>query len=166
MSWVLEIIQLLTIWIPRLLIVEETHAGVKFCRGKVVKIMNPGLHVWWPLVTKVQVYPTKRQSCNPSSQYLTTLDLKTVALQAMVVYDIVDVVKFLTYTFDGEDTIADYALTAISSVIRKTTFKQLMNKDLNLKDRLAEDLEEYGVRIVKAELSHFAETIVITWVTE
>jgi hypothetical protein len=45
-----------------ILIIRATHGGVKWVRGKRIKALGPGLHIWWPLTTEVEVIVTARQT--------------------------------------------------------------------------------------------------------
>ena len=79
-AWLGEIMNWFGKWFPRLLIVRSTHAGVRFRHGKKPEALMPGLRVYWPLVTEVDIIPTARQTHNLPTQALMTSDGKKVVV--------------------------------------------------------------------------------------
>lgn len=163
-GWVGAIIDFFGSFIPRLVIVKATHGGVAFDCGHKIRKLPPGLHFYIPLISEVIVWPTKRQTTNLSVQTLVTSDNRVIAAGGIIVYEIPDVVSFLTTTYDGEDTIKDYALSAIKRVICSTSFDDLRAEtsvDNKLTRVLRRDLNRFGVKVIKVTLSDMAPCIVL-----
>lgn len=165
-SWIGEIAQWLGRWIPQILIVRATHAGIKFVRGKKVKEMQPGVHIYWPIMTEVEIFPTARQTHNLPAQVMLTSDRHPVVCGGIVVYTINDIVAALSKNWDVEDTINDIAQTAVISVITAWTLEELISKintdiEKELTKATRERLKEYGVKVHKSALTDFSTCRVI-----
>ena len=111
-AWLGEIMNWVGKWFPRLVIVRSTHAGVRFRHGKKPEALLPGLRVFWPLVTEVDVIPTARQTHNLPTQALTTSDGKKVVVSGVVVYRIKDIVATMARNWDVSDTLNDISMVA------------------------------------------------------
>src|SRR5688500_18896585 len=112
-AWLSAIAEWLGMWIPRIQIINATHAGVKFVRGwKVVKL-EPGFHIYWPLTTNVDTFPVVRQSIDLRTQTIVTKDGRTIVVGGLIVFEVDDVEKLLAQTFQPDSTIREIALAAI-----------------------------------------------------
>jgi len=165
-SWLGELFGLLLDFIPRWLIVKQTHGGVAFVRGKNAQLVEPGMRFFWPFWTEIILYPVVRQTMNLPQQTLTTLDGESIQINSIVVYKVDDVLKMLTLQFDIEETIRDLSLASIKTEITSRTFDEITNEqnkiDCDLTESLNEELAYYGVDIVKVALTDFAKTRVYT----
>ena len=180
-GWLGEIFSTLLNFIPQIIIVRATHAGVKFKAGRTVKVLNPdngifmpywallfgwipylwfrrtGVHFYWPVVTECEVVPVKRQTTKLVQQYLCTADEKTLGVGGILVFEVSDIEKLLTECYDYEETIRDLALTSIKSVITShrldTLLQQSEEVDKELTKTLRSELRPFGVKTIKATLS-------------
>lgn len=161
-SWLGDIVRAILQFVPRLTIVRPTHGGVRFRRGKVAREMRPGLHVYWPLITEIEVIPTARQTDNLTPQTLATKDRHTVAVSGFIVSSISDVVAAIGSTnFDHTSTIKDIAQAALVEVVTGLTLDELLsgtaggvrsplNKALTRACR--RQLKRYGISVQRAGL--------------
>ena len=85
-AWLNQLIETFYRFFPHILIVRATHGGVKWVRGKNIKPLSPGLHIYWPLTTEVEVLVTARQTLAIPDQVLATKDGKKVVVKTLVVY--------------------------------------------------------------------------------
>ncbi len=167
-AWLGDLIHWIGKLIPRLLIIEATHAGLAFVRGRNKVPLHPGLHVYWPIWTHVHTYPTARQTVNLPTQTLMTQDDKRVIVGGIVVYEIHDIVAALGSIFDLDDTIRDISLAAIKTVIVSHTTIYIRENyeliDTKLTEELSSKLEPFGVTVVNAYLSDFSTCLVLRMV--
>jgi regulator of protease activity HflC (stomatin/prohibitin superfamily) len=162
LGWIGQAVEWFALWIPRRVIIEATHAGVKFKRGSHVVALAPGLHVFWPITTTLHVFPVVRQAVDLRAQTLVTRDDRSLAVGGLIVYEVTDIVALIGHTYDPDDTIRDIALSAIHDVCSRYTYAQL--RDLNESGELARlmrgacrrGLKPYGVRVLKTTLTDFA----------
>ena len=67
-AWLGQIFDAILSFVPRVLIVRATHGGVKWRHGSQVISMLSGLHVYWPLVTEIEIIVTARQTLSLPKQ--------------------------------------------------------------------------------------------------
>lgn len=166
-AWVGQLVEWLGSLIPRVMIVRATHGGVKFRQGRDVEEVKPGLIVYWPFVTEVDVIPVARQTQNLPTQCIETKDRVQVTVGGVVVYRITDVVKALSRNWDFTDTINDITLTAILPIIMRHSYDELLEKISNesiqkeLTKAVRSKLRRYGVSVSSVGLTDFAKCIVL-----
>jgi len=172
LAWISEIFQWIGQFIPRWEIVPTTHGAVKFVWGKKVIPLGPGWHVFWPLSTKFESYPTVRQTTNLRAQTLVTKDNKTIIASGLVVYRIYDIEAILARTYEPDETIEEIALGAINHVISGKTWDALKEEhadgrlDKEMRKRVRALLRTYGVHVLKASLTDLAPCKVLKLVTD
>jgi regulator of protease activity HflC (stomatin/prohibitin superfamily) len=165
-GWLGSVMRWLGSFLPRMEVVNTTHAGVKFHRGKHVRAIGPGITWWWPLLDETMTYPVVRQSVDLPSQTLTTSDGKPVTVGAVVVYTVEDVLTALTKQWDLAETIQDLSMAAVCDFVTANDFEWINSNRViakrHLTKRVSEVLEEYGVTAQGAWLTDFAQTRVIS----
>lgn len=172
-AWLGQIFEAILMFVPRILIVRATHGGVKWRHGSNVRPMMPGLHVYWPLVTDIEVIVTARQTLAPPKQILTTKDNKKVVVGIVVVYKIRDIVQAIgKINWDVDTTINDITQAAVVSVIARHTFDEIlcMVAEDKLNDLLTEatrrELRQFGVFVSRCKLIDFSDCRVFKLVTD
>ena len=145
--------------IPRLLIVRSTHRGVAFVSGKAPRKIGPGLRWYWPVTTEVELLPVVRQTLNLHTQILLTADHRSVAMSAIVVYRINDILRAVAKTHDVADTIADVAQTAVVTTVANTKMENLT--ELDLTNDVRSELRRFGVRVEKCAITDWSPCLVI-----
>jgi regulator of protease activity HflC (stomatin/prohibitin superfamily) len=167
LDWIGQLVQWIGSLIPRIRIVRSTHAGVKFQYGKRIKRIDPGLMVFWPLVTEVEIIPVKRQTHKLPAQCAATKDEKEITVKGSVIYTIPNVVNALSRNWDFLDTIEVIASTEIESEFLKHTYAELIQLiacdsiQQSLTTLVREKLKPYGVRISYVGLTDFAKCLVL-----
>lgn len=159
-GWVGEIFQTLLRFIPWLVIVPATHAGVAFSRGHTVKEWKAGLHFYWPLVTTYKLIAVVRQTQMIKSKVVMTKDMQTVIVGALVTYYIDDVVSALAKIADLPSDIMERSLEAILAEVSEKTLQEVQADrvafNLALTERVGRSLNGYGVQIIQSQLTEFA----------
>lgn len=160
-AWIGQIMEWLGKLIPRLLIVRQTHAGVKFVRGNKVIELRPGIHFYWPLVTEVEVMPVARQTHNLVTQTLMTKDGQTIIIGAVVIYEINSIVDALSNNWDVSDTISDVTQMAVVNVVNNWNLSDLraelsgkVENELSIETR--KQLKPFGVKVIRCGVSDFS----------
>lgn len=159
-GWIGEIFQNLLRFIPWLVIVPATHAGVAFVRGHRVKLWNPGLHLFWPLVTTYKLIVTVRQTQMIQSKIVMTRDSKTVIAGALVTYYVDDAVAAVAHIADLASDVIERAQGAILDAVSKSTVEEIQSDRSAfaemLTERAGEALNGYGVQVIHVQLTEFA----------
>lgn len=161
-----QLLQWFASWIPRLQVMPATHRGIRFRRGKIVRVIEPGLYIYLPITTEVESLPVKRQTVNLPTQTLKTKDGTSVAVNVVVVYEITDIERALVDTWDIEQTISDVALVADVEIVTNNTLEWLTTNiagevEKALTRRTRSELHPYGVRVIKAFLSDLCDAHVL-----
>lgn len=171
-AWLNQLIQAILQVFPRILIVRATHGGVKWVRGKHVKLLVPGLHVYWPLMTDVEVIVTARQTLAIPDQVMATADGKKVVVKTLVVYRIPDPVRAIgERCWDIDTTINDLTQAAVVCVIATHSYNEIMTgirdesitRTLTLETR--RELRQFGAYISRCKLVEFSECQVFKLLT-
>jgi hypothetical protein len=70
LTWLNDLMQWLGRWVPRLVLIHQTHRGVQFGPGGSVRQVGPGLIVYWPITHEVVQVATTLQSIQLCGQML------------------------------------------------------------------------------------------------
>lgn len=165
-TWLGQLIEWFGKWIPRLGICRSTHRGVRFRNGKILKEIKPGLYIYWPLVTEVEIKPIARQTVDIPTQVLTTKDEETVAVSTVLVYEIADIVTAVGSVWDVDSTIMELSGNAVVEAVLSRTMDELreelttkVRSEMTRKTRSI--LRPYGINVIDTRFDHFAPTIVL-----
>ena len=160
-EWLSKLMEALGKFIPRLVIVRYTHAGVKFKWGSEVIVMEPGLHMYFPLTTDVEIMPVARQTIKPKgTQSLLSKDGTQVSIGLVVKYSIENIRAALAENWDVEDTIKDVVSTAATQVITTQDF-DFIHKNLvsviqpQITKSVTQELAEHGVKVKSIGITDF-----------
>lgn len=162
LAWIGQIASWIGQWIPRWVILDPTIGAVKYVHGSRPVVLLAGIHFWWPATTTVQTYPVARQADDLRSQTIVTTDDKTVVIGGMVVYRVIDLSKLLPTTYRPEQAIKDIVLTVIHEVCGRMSWLELKTEsrkgtlDTKLRNGARKQLEDYGVDVIKVQLTDLA----------
>jgi len=160
-EWLNSLLEWFGSWFPRLVIINYTHAGVKFRHGHNAIPLEAGLHWYWPLVTEVFVYPRKRTTYDFESQSLTTTDGTDIIISVAVVGEIHDILAALAENFDIGDTIGDVTRGVIAEVILSHTFEEItkgfQKVRMTLESEIGEALSGYGVTVLEVKIMELSK---------
>lgn len=161
-----QVIESILSVIPRMVIVRATHRGIKWVMGAQAKAVEPGITVYWPLVTDMEVQVVARQTADIPNQVLTTQDRKQVVVGSFLVFGINDIVQALgERNWDVESTVRDITQGAIVEEITKRTLDELLNgvaggRDsefhIELTENCRKQLRQFGVYVHRAGITDCA----------
>ena len=159
-------LQTLTDMLPRVYFCPKYQGGILFVRGKHVKVIKPGLVVYWPLTTDIQVCPVNRQVLAVPSQTCCTQDGKTIVLAGVLTYQVKDVEKFLVDNWEGDEAIAEIVASVLLEVVSEKDWESIQTNSRKVVDnaltRKAQGLlEPYGCEVEKLRLTSMAPTKVL-----
>jgi regulator of protease activity HflC (stomatin/prohibitin superfamily) len=166
-GWLGTIFEAILQMVPRLVIVRNTHAAVKWkTRGRTIAIPGGRRTVYWPLVTEIERIVTARQTINLATQCLMTKDQKQVVVGGYIVCHVNDVLKAIAEkNWDVDSTVGDITMATIVGVIMQNTLQELMdgiaagpngNFMQNLTGDCRKQMRQYGVYIDRAGITDFA----------
>ncbi len=161
-SFLNDIIQAILKFVPRPVIVRLTHSGVKWRFGLWAKEMKPGWHWIWPLTTDWEVIVTARQTHHLPTQSLLTSDGKQVAVGALIVYSIRNIMQAIgERNWDVDSTVNDITMAVVVDEITKLTYEDLCH---GISSRVAQELthacrkqlRQFGLYIHRVRLTEIA----------
>lgn len=182
LGWIGAIVEWFGRFLPRWVVVDTTHAWIKWVGGRFVwKRWRPGwdatlqvvtggpsIVCWWPAVTEIKIYPVARQALDLRAQVVTLRDGKPVMVGGLITYRIFDITKALGNTWDIDETVRDTSLSAIHAVIsRMESWDAIRTAEADgslakmLRTEARRVLETYGVRAIKLSLTDLAPTRVL-----
>lgn len=162
LDWISQFFETLALFVPRRVIVAAPEQGVKWRYGCHVMALGPGIHWYWPFVSRVEVMATARQTMELEDQTLFTSDRHQVVVSAVVTYAIADIVLAIgAKNYDIEDTLADTSRAAVVDVVSKMTLAELQQGIddevvLALTKCARRQLRKYGVSVRRVALTNFA----------
>jgi len=169
LGWIGDLVRWLTSWLPHLLLVRKTERAVKFIRAGTREV-GPGLHLWWPITTQVEVRAVVRQVLGLGSQTLTTKDGQAVVADGLLVFSIKDLHAFLVENWNAEDSLGEVGQAGIRKAIVNMDFAAVQGAMADVDNRLTKEaqklLESFGVDVELMRLTSFARAHVVNLVAE
>ena len=161
-AFIHEFVTWIASFIPHIGICATTHGGVRFRRGKKVRVIKPGLYVWMPICTEIKIICTVAKPIDLPSQALTSQDMKSIAVSITLTAEIEDVFKACTETEDVNNTIMDIAACAATPVIYKREFENTLKEYTKVLREILEEarklLKPYGVKVLKAGITDITQS--------
>lgn len=160
-EFLLQFIGFMLAWVPRLIVVNSTHAGVKFKCGKTPIAMSPGLHWYWPVVTEWVQYPIVRHTHDFECQSLTTTDGVDIIISVAVVCEIHDILAALAENHEINDTVGDVTRGVIAEIILSHSFKDITTNFhgilKSMESEIGESLNVYGVTVLAVKIMELSK---------
>lgn len=157
-------------FIPHLIIVRATEAGIKFVRGKKVVKLVPGLWWYWPITTEVDIYPIVRQIIDLPPRLIMTNDCQSVLVSGVVVYSISDIKAFIVDNYEAEASIKEVSSAAVRDIIVTTNLEDVQQSDTEeidsrITEQVKESLIEFGIEVEYFRLTDFCKIRPLTLVS-
>lgn len=162
LGWFGSLMETLINLFPRRVIVNVTEGGVKFVGGKKVVPFGPGIVWYWPFWTEIKKIITAEQPVNLEDQTLVTSDGQTVKVGAVLIYEVVDVVKALAENGNVDELIVNECMAAVQQMVSKRTFEEIKNGRAKIEKVMTglmqKKLDRYGVKVYRSAITEFAKT--------
>lgn len=169
LGWIGELVRAMASVVPRLVLVRKTEQAVKFVRGN-AKVVGPGLHVWWPVTTEVDVQPVVRQVMELPPQTLLTTDGVSVAVGGVVIYSITNLYAYLVENYDASESLNEAAQAGIRNAVVSMSLEDLQETRVKLDKKLTRAVgravQDFGVDVEAARLTTLAPANVLSLVGE
>lgn len=171
-TWIGELARWLGRLFPRVVHLECINIGVLIKRGVRVKVLSPGLWLYWPIWTSFYCRSANIQTADLPTQALTTLDHKVVVVGGMLRYEFdrseEAVHKALVGTDDVEAALIDEALAVFCAHITSLPMEKLQQErsavNRSLTGKLSTVLSAYGVNVLRAQLTDFSPCMTLNHV--
>ncbi|MCK4953455.1 slipin family protein [Candidatus Bathyarchaeota archaeon] len=132
----------------------ENVAIIRF--GRIVKIVETGLHFRAPFIDSIQRVDLRMQTVDMKGQMAITKDNISVGIDAVVFMKIEDAESLILKIKNYYEAVSKYAQTSIRNVIGRYTLDELLESReeiaITLKNVIDELAKEWGIDITRAEL--------------
>jgi regulator of protease activity HflC (stomatin/prohibitin superfamily) len=132
----------------------EKAAIIRF--GRIIKIVDAGLHFKVPIIDSIQKVDLRMQTVDLRGQSAITKDNISVGIDAVVFMKIEDAEKLILRIKDYYNAVSKYAQTSIRNVIGRYSLDDLLESReeiaKSLKDVIDELSKDWGIDITRAEL--------------
>lgn len=166
LSWLNDLAQWLGRWVPRLVLIEPTHRGVRFGpRGGSCEV-GPGLVLYWPITHEVVQVPVTTQSIQLCAQILPMKDTRDdrmiphiSVVAAAIQFRVIDAVLAATKTLNLHALIDNRTSAAIA---RTLEFRETPTSWQNaVVLELQEDLQPFGVSIERLDFTQLGTGVAL-----
>jgi regulator of protease activity HflC (stomatin/prohibitin superfamily) len=175
LGWIGEIIAWIACWIPQIIHVKATEKGVKYIRSR-AELIEPGLHLYWPITTQVNLYPVVRQVLDLPTQTVVCKDetasggSTAVAVGGVVIYTITDLYMFLVDNYDASASMVEAAQTGIRKAVLAESVQSINGGRAAIDNRLTKEVQaavkSFGVEVEAARLTTFSPTQVLSLLSD
>lgn len=128
-------------------IIDQWEKGVHLRFGKFKRIVDPGLRWKFPFFEHIITTPVITQTVNLTSQTVTSNDKRTIVLNSIVRYHIVDVEKFLLGVMHANDALIDTTQGIIRDIIERTNWGDLYELSNIVTPKVNEYVEKWGIKV-------------------
>jgi len=145
-------------WCPHVNILHVYDAGVRV-RGENVVVLSPGWYWWIPNVHDILSDNVVRKARALDKQTLTTKDGEVVRVGAVLVFRVVDVVKWLVENEDPDNSLLTDAERCVRAYVEMNDYEEIVGGGKELTEIAQEALgAAFGVQIERLAMSDFATT--------
>lgn len=156
-GWLGEFVTFLVSFIPRFKIVRWNERAVKYKGGGLPTKVEPGLCWYWPWKTHLVEYNVSRMVLSIPPISIETKDGIPCCVGIVVVYKIVDVLRYEVENFETEESISEVAQAALRNIVTDHDWSKLGGQatddsrlDGVLKRRMQSELSRFGIEVEAA----------------
>lgn len=148
-EWIREIVAALHEHMVPFTVIYDFESAVVFRLGQYHRTIDAGFHWKWPFIENVVSEHTARTTLALEPQTVTTQDNKTVTVQGIVRYRIVDVKPFVIEIGDQHDVLRDTSMGAVLKQVRQMTLNDLTDSppEKAIASEIRRQVKPYGIEI-------------------
>jgi regulator of protease activity HflC (stomatin/prohibitin superfamily) len=146
------IINLFQFWV----IIDPWEIGLRVRMGKTTKVLGKGVFFKIPYFDSVYVQSTRLRVSQMPVQTVTTMDNKTLVIDSVIAFSIVDAELFYNTLNTVDATIAGLACSCINNYVTEHYFSDINTEDLEGWVNSNISVSEYGIKFEYLKLTSFA----------
>lgn len=154
LGWLGQFVEFVFSFVPRLRVIPWNERGVRYVMGQGPTSVGPGLTWYWPWCTTIRQHHVSRCVLQVPPVSLETEDGIAVALGAVLVYRISDVVAYDADNFNTEENLAEASTGILRDAACALPWARLRGEAAEgtrlaatLGRRMGKALERYGVEV-------------------
>lgn len=155
-AWLDELLKMFVDFVPRPLIVRPDEEVVMFVLGRYIFKLKPGWYVDWPLFTRHEVVPVRRDVLNREQKFFH--DGRTLAYKWKVVYEVADSIKLAIETYNYVETISDVTEIVFAQLWHENDPEDLLaptHAEI-IRSKIDEQLETFGVKVLQFQITSYS----------
>lgn len=139
-------------------IVHEWEQGVRLRCGRVVSLLGPGLHIFWPLIGEIHARNTILDVNVTDNQTVDTADGVSVTFALAVKYRIADLARLYRSIVDHDSTVLNEVTASAAALAMTMNYDEIEEElpDAVWRD-VHERLEEWGVELISVSLYTYCQ---------
>lgn len=136
--------------------INEYERGVKFCKGKFTKILEPGWRIIIPIFESYKKIDIRTKAVDVPEQDAITKDNVSVRINAVIYYKIFDASKALLEVENFYYAVSQLAQTTMRNVVGSVSLDELLTEREKLSESICKIIDEatdpWGVKVENVEL--------------
>ncbi len=153
---VIELLLELRDWFNPLFIIDQYDMGVVLRVGKYSRTVSPGLHIRWPCSIEREMFDTVvRTTSYLDVQSITSKDQKPLNINAILVYKIGNIKRWLLEVDDAEEALHDITYGIITELAEETMWADIMKPSFmeEVTATVQAEAVTWGARVEAVKLS-------------
>ena len=136
--------------------INEYERGVKFCKGKFTKILEPGWRIIIPIFESYKKIDIRTKAVDVPEQDAITKDNVSVRINAVIYYKIFDASKALLEVENFYYAVSQLAQTTMRNVVGSVSLDELLTEREKLSESICKIIDEatdpWGIKVENVEL--------------
>lgn len=130
-------------------VIRAYQTGVVLRFGVCHRVIEPGFHWKWPMMEEVIEVEHVLTTLRLPPQTLTTLDDKNVVISAIIKYQIVNAIPYVSKIWDQHDVLADVTMGAIRQVVSRLEYSRLLTEapEKEVIDLVRNEVNQFGFKV-------------------
>lgn len=140
--------------------VEEYERGLKFSRGKFIKILNPGWHIILPIFQSFKKVDVRTKVIDVPEQDTITKDNVSIKINAVIYYSIFDATKSVLSVENYNYAVSQLAQTTMRNIVGSVTLDELLTERESISTDICSIVDkatdDWGIKVLNVELKDVA----------
>ena len=136
--------------------INEYERGVKFCKGKFTKILEPGWRIIIPIFESYKKIDIRTKAVDVPEQDAITKDNVSVRINAVIYYKIFDASKAILEVENFYYAVSQLAQTTMRNVVGSVSLDELLAEREKLSESICKIIDEatdpWGIKVENVEL--------------
>lgn len=136
--------------------INEYERGVKFCKGKFTKILEPGWRIIIPIFESYKKIDIRTKAVDVPEQDAITKDNVSVRINAVIYYKIFDASKALLEVENFYYAVSQLAQTTMRNAVGEVSLDELLSEREKISQKICEIIDKatdpWGIKVENVEL--------------
>lgn len=149
MNWLIQFLDRLLCWIPRIWLISPDESGIRITLGNRVKSTLPGWYIYWPLIQEIMKITITPQVVDLRAQSVMTKDGKDMCFGGAIMYRIREAQNAILKVQDYDKSLQTLALGIISRYIGEAEQLNIPCIETAILNGIRKDARGWGIEIMR-----------------